>query len=225
MALLNRKYYQEKYEKAILNMKRDSNRVLIEIAAQHPLIDSLYPNDEFKARLDMGIYLYHKLLKEGYDVIIYVPGSLHKNPDGLISKVSLSDAGCSYLIKNGLPREILRGNEYNSKYDKERAYPGVYNSADECFIASKIFNDKKENFSKLICICSPNQSIRKTLFYIDNEVIPLVYTVPVLNSFHNVIGEVYDCIPYVLEVDHNQQELGSKEAIRTRNERMVKWLK
>ena len=48
-----KKYWEEKEKIAVFNTKkRKRNRkVLIEVAAQHPLTDGLYPNEEFAARL------------------------------------------------------------------------------------------------------------------------------------------------------------------------------
>ena len=55
----------------------------------------------------------------------------------------------------------------NRRYKGEQ---GVYNTADECFVASRIFFDG--DYRRLHCVCSPNQIQRKKLFYIAFGVIP-----------------------------------------------------
>lgn len=58
--------------------RSDRRGALIEVAAQHPLRDGLYPNAEFAARLDSAIALYRQVSEEEPgDVRIYVPGSVH----------------------------------------------------------------------------------------------------------------------------------------------------
>ena len=79
----------------------------------------------------------------------------------------------------------------------------------------------KENpdFYKLISICSPNQLMRKTLFYLENELLAHVITVPCDRMSHNFLYELFKSVPYVLKEDHSWQSENSKEAIRTRRER------
>lgn len=115
---------------------------------------------------------------------------------------------------------MVHGEEWNNYEIPGREVKGVYNSADECFVASYFFNLEEEQFGELICVCSPNQVARKTLFYLENGVMPQVYSVPVDKMFHNIVGEVFDQIPYILLKDHNWQSSDSKEANRTRCERM-----
>ncbi|MBQ9769687.1 MAG: hypothetical protein IJW27_05730 [Clostridia bacterium] len=133
--------------------KRNKN-ILIEVAAQHPLKDGLYPDEEFTARLDRAIELY-----------------------------------------------------------KEK-------TADECFIASKIFFTEEESFGQLYSVCSPNQLMRKNLFYMEFGIIPMIITVPTANMFHNFLKELLGNVPYIISEDHNYQGETSKEAIRTRRERL-----
>ena len=52
------------------------NKVLIEVAAQHPLINGK-PGEEFEHRLKKGIQIYNAEKEKGNNPIIYVPGSLH----------------------------------------------------------------------------------------------------------------------------------------------------
>ncbi len=219
---VDEKYWKEKEQAAILNMKRRkrNKNILIEVAAQHPLKDGLTPDLEFAARLDRAIELYHSKTAEGYGVKIYVPGSLHLDLDGVPDEVSLSEAGCTYLTENGIPEDRLFGNEQNNLYDTQRHHEGVYNTADECFIASKIFFSQEENFGQLYCVCSPNQLMRKNLFYMEFGIIPSVITVPTANMFHNFLNELLGSVPYILGEDHNYQGENSKEAIRTRKERL-----
>lgn len=214
-------YWKEKQKAAIENMnKRNTcSGILIEVAAQHPLKDGYIPNIEFQARLDAAIELYDKKKTEGFDVEIYVPGSIHLNFEGVPDKISLSAAGVNYLINHGIPPQIIHGDDLNQKYDELREHQGVYNSADECFVASKYFFEKDNYFRHCYSICSPNQSFRKMLLYIEQGVYPKIITVPTDNMFHDFVKELFDSLPYVVSDDHDYQSKYSKEAIRTRKER------
>lgn len=203
--------WKQFYDNAQKNMQKHQNynRELIEIAAQHPLVNGEKPDTVFKSRLDRGILLYEQLKKEGKSPVIYVPGDLHI-PD----KRSLSSAGVEYILSTGkvMPEDLL-GEEMNRKYKGE---DGVYNSADECFTASKIFMNG--NFSRLHCICSDSQAWRKKLFYWRFGVIPMIYTVP-NDSFHNDFDETFDAVPNIIFSDHDWQSKDSKHYKRTRTQR------
>lgn len=218
----NNSYWLEKESVAVSNMKKRKRypRVLIEIAAQHPLEDGMYPAKEFAIRLDTAVDLYHQLTEKGTEVELYVPGSVHLDDDGVADEVSLSEAGCQYLIEKGIPADKLHGDDLNNRYDNDRSHTGVYNSADECFVSSKYFFSEEKQFGKLYSICSPNQLMRKTLFYIQFGIIPNVITVPTDKMYHNFLHELFTSVPYVLSEDHDYQYKDSKEAIRTRSERM-----
>ena len=88
------KRWQDKLHTAIGNMNdvASNESVLIEVAAQHPLIDGTTPNSEFAARLDESIELLNKI---GSNAHIYVPGSRHSY-NGIDDKISLS-----YEVKHG----------------------------------------------------------------------------------------------------------------------------
>ena len=186
---------------------------LIEIAAQHPLKDGKTPDKAFQERLDFGIELYEKLKQEGRDVHLYVPGSIHI-PD----TVALCTAGITYLQESGRvdPKDIL-DESVNEEY---KGADGVYNSADECYVASEIYKDG--DYEDLYCICSANQMLRKKLFYFRFGVIPKMWAVPD-DSFHSDIGEIFESIPDVLEKDPDWQKKDSFQFIRTRKERMPGW--
>ena len=213
-----RREWEDKYESAVSYMESRprSGRVLLEIAAQHPLVNGLYPNKEFAARLRLGIELYQHHVHDQADVEIYVPGSRHVF-DGVADKVSLSSAGIAYLIQNGIPAAVLHGDDLNARY---KAEDGVYNSADECFVAASYF--KNSNFETLASVVSPGQLIRKTLHYIAFGVIPLTYTAPVKLAFHGYMDELFTEIPFVLLVDATLQDPGSEKAERLRQERRPK---
>lgn len=195
-------------------------KILIEVAAQHPLKDRAYPDLEFQLRLDKAIEILQEKTEDGMKVEIYVPGSLHLNTNGIIDKVSLSTSGKNYLVSKGIPSEKIHGDDLNSAYDNDgtRAFTGVYNSADECYIASKYFIEN--GFGQLFCICSPNQLMRKSLFYLYNGIVPQVVTVPTQSLFHNFIYEIMEAVPKVILDDHDWQGEDSKDAIRTRKARM-----
>jgi hypothetical protein len=200
---VTREEWNAKYAEAAAFMESctHSRKVLIEVGAQHPLKDSKYPNTEFEARLLRAIELYHKFLSEGLQVEIYVPGSRHmynKVPD----LFSLSVAGKNFLIEKGIPENIIRGVDLNNDNKKKS---GVYNAADECYVASSYF--RSGNFSAIHSITSPVQLYRKALHYIWFGVIPQMHSVPVPNAYHNFIDEVYDAIPFVRDIDpHSQDE-------------------
>ena len=114
----------------------------------------------------------------------------------------------------------MHGEDLNHRYDDRRYWRGVYNSADECWIASQYFLEPENGFSELCCVCSPNQAMRKSLLYLAQGILPMVYTVPVPSMFHRIVGEIYDAVPYVLFDDPDWQGPDSAEALRTRRERM-----
>jgi len=201
--------------RAFMEERAGNSRVLIEVAAQHPLTDGLYPNEEFQARLDRGKELFEMYSVEAGMVEIYVPGSRHVF-EGRADRISLSEAGGRYLEQHGVPRRIIRGEDLNWRY---KGKDGVYGSADECLVAASYFRDA--NYSTLASVVSPMQMLRKTLHYIEFGVVPLNYTVPILNAFHDYIEELFEQIPNVLSVDSTLQG-DSAEAKRLREERKPK---
>ena len=196
------------------NMKSHTGKkVLIECAAQHPLVNGEFPAVEFENRLKFSFELYKKYRKEGFDVKIYVPGSRHKFNE-VCDKISLSLAGKKYLIGLGMSPSDIYSVQNNFEH---KGFFGVYNSADECYVASEIF--KTEGFDKLISVGSPAQMYRKTLFYVKNGVLPLNFSVPTENMFHSYYGEIFNDIPRVIESDDDCQNSESQIAVHSRNER------
>ena len=65
--------------------------------------------------------------------------------------------------------------------------------------------------------------MRKTLFYLEHDIIPMVITVPCEELSHNFLYELLESVPYLLYEDHDWQGKSSKEAIRTRKERDPDW--
>ena len=169
--------WKEIYDVAESNMIKNSlasNRdgLLIEVAAQHPLKDGVFPDIEFKLRLDLGIRLYNKHKDLGNRVKIYVPGSLHKG-----DKIALGDAGRNYLLRNGIDIKDILATEITEELSEGK---GVYGSTEEC-------------------ICSPPQVMRKVLSYISFGVLPEVHTVDCYSKFHNYIDELFLNIPIVID--------------------------
>ena len=193
--------------------RQNENSVLIEIAAQHPLVNGDQPGDEFSARLNRGVELFGTFRKLAPTVEIYVPGSLHVH-ESFPDSVSLSYAGTTYLEAAGIPRSVLHGDDLNLTYKGDA---GVYNSADECFVAASYFKDR--NFGRLVSVVSPAQLMRKTLHYAAFGVLPLSFTAPTEKMFHDYLEEIFDRIPYVLLVDHDLQSPESTEAAVLRAER------
>lgn len=207
-------YWENLYKTAKYNMNLHMQYAneLIEVAAQHPLNNG-EPSLEFRSRLDFAFELYNKLKSDNNSVKIYVPGNIH-SVNGISGSYSLNYAGIKYLTGLGISTDALLGDEYNLKYKGEN---GVYNSADECFVASKIF--LSGGYKHIHAICSPNQIVRKQLFYLSFGVIPLFHTVPCDTSAHDLIYELFNAIPDVIFNDHTWQDENSPNAIRTRNER------
>ena len=189
-----------------------NTRTLIEIAAQHPLLDGVRPNREFSARLDRGQELFYQCEAFGNYVEIYVPGSRHTF-EGKPDRISLSEAGQASMIRKGILSSAIHGDDLNARY---KGSEGVYGSADECFVAASHYKDG--DFGTLISVCSPAQMLRKTLHYIEFGVIPLNYTVPVADGFHNYLEELFEKIPRVLSVDPRLQG-DSADARTLREER------
>lgn len=200
----------EKYDAALKNTKGKINNdgILIEIAAQHPLVDGITPNTEFTKRLLLGIDIYFKYKELNQTVKIYVPGSIHND-----DKISLSEAGKNFLLKHGVKDEDIFSVEMNLKYKRNE---GVYNSSDECYVASKLFNDL--NYKELHSVCSSAQLMRKALSYIEFGVYPFMHSVTCYDMFHNYVNEFFDYIPILLE-DKNGLQGDSKEGKRLREER------
>ena len=193
------------------------NKVLIEIGAQHPLVDGK-PGVEFEKRLLKGIELYYEELNKGNQVLIYIPGSLHsirKNEEWITDKNSLSTAGRNFLIEHGIPDECIRADESNEKYKTD----GVYNSGDECLVSKSIADD--EGVSRIISVVSPVQIDRKALFYIMYGYYPEMYGVGLRNTYHNYPGEAFWSLYITYYIDHTWQE--SFLAAKTRQERDINY--
>lgn len=211
-----KEYWYEKQRLAQQAMEghRECNGILIECASK-VLEDGLHPDSEFRARLDRTIELYHKLCQENEVVHIYVPGSLHKE-NGVSDQCTLSTAGRRYLIERGIPDVIILGDRENEQY---KGNEGVLNSADECFVASRIFFDGK--YRELHCVCSPIQVTRKWFYYLEFGLVPLIHSVPVVDSdVMDIVTEQLRGTENVIYNDHNAQSHDSEVWINSRRERM-----
>ena len=216
----NLKYWKDK-QSQIKEHKNDkkTNKVLIEIGAQHPLKDGKEPGAEFEARLLRAIELYKEEVERGNEVIFYIPGSRHyitKDGEKIEDLIPLADAGRNYLIKQGINPEIIHGSDANVKYKGEK---GVYNSGDECYVASKIYED--EECERLISVVSPVQVFRKGMFYGEFGIQPEIYSVPLDNTFHNYIGELFWSLYVTTFIDHDWQGDESFLSVLTRVERCM----
>ena len=69
--------YWKNKQAIIKNKKSENKKILIEIAAQHPLKNGKEPGEEFENRLLKGIELYKREIEKGNEVIFYIPGSIH----------------------------------------------------------------------------------------------------------------------------------------------------
>lgn len=194
---MNIDQWREKEMEAKCKSKGRKNlykKVLIEVAAQHPLKKGKFSGEEYAKRLDIACELM------GEDVYIYLPGSLHV-PD----EVSLNESGREYLLKKGIleDRIIITEDE-------------VYNSTDECKTASRILVENK--FAELICICSPAQLMRKALSYISFGVYPSFRIASCEELFHSYVEEAIRNIPILL----NGGEGLEREKKRLYEERKLK---
>lgn len=203
--------WKDAYSTAKQNMstRKDRKGALIEVAAQHPLVDGELPNEEFEKRLLKAIDLYKQLSAEGKTVKIYVPGSIHKDK-GVIDNISLSEAGKRFLIKQGISKKDILADEMNKKY---KGKEGVYNSTDECYVASQIFEELK--YGELHCICSPAQMVRKVFSYIHCGYVPQIHTVSCDNMYHDYVDEIFVKVPNLLK-DRNILDDDWEEAKETR---------
>ncbi|GAA3028372.1 hypothetical protein [Kitasatospora sp. NPDC127067] len=187
--------------------------VLIEVAAQHPLVDRAVPGEEFAARLRRGHELFQEYADTGRPVEIYVPGSRHRHL-GVEDESSLSRAGGDFLGKLGIPSSAVHGDDLNERYKGDA---GVYGSADECFVASSYFKDG--DFGTLVSVCSPAQMMRKTVHYLQFGVYPLNHTAPTAEGFHDFLYELLVAVPQVMSTDDTLQDAGSDGAGRLRADR------
>ena len=174
---MNVDQWKEKEMEAKCKSKGRKNlykKILIEVAAQHPLKEGKSPGEEYAKRLDIACELVDE------DTYIYLPGSLHA-PD----EIPLCEAGRKYLLKKEVPEDRIITTEDE-----------VYNSTDECKIASRILLENE--FAELICICSPAQLMRKALSYISFGVYPSFRIASCEELFHSYVEEATRNIPILL---------------------------
>ena len=194
---MNVDQWKEKEMEAKFKSKGRRNlykKILVEVAAQHPLKEGKFPGEEYAKRLDISCELM------GEDVYIYLPGSLHV-PD----EISLSEAGKEYLLKKGVPEDRIITIEDE-----------VYNSTDECKVASRILLENE--FAELICICSSAQLMRKALSYISFGVYPSFKIASCDELFHSYVEEAMRNIHILL----NGEEELKREKERLCEERKPK---
>jgi hypothetical protein len=204
--------------RAAVAARQGTARILIEVAAQHPLIDGVIPGEEFAERLRFSVDLFQQFAAKGAAVEIYVPGSRLMD-NGVEDKVSLSAAGCTFLQSNGVPDRALHGDDLNDRYKGPTAsQPGVCCSADECYVAACYWRDG--GFGRLVSIVSVGQMHRKLLHFVEFGVYPFMYTMPTFVIAHDPIHEATQMIPGVLYNDPDLQGPNSKEAIAFRRARL-----
>lgn len=170
--------------------EREGN--LIEVTSQYPLVGGTMPGTEFTTCLDLARHLYDELRGEG-PVRIYVPGSVHVNDRGKADRISLSKAGCDYLMSRGIPSYALFGDDANQMYKGE---DGVHSTADECLVASRLF--EMLGYGHIHCVCSPGQLTRKAICYIEFGYLPLMHSAPCDESSHDFVDEAFLRIPRIL---------------------------
>ena len=199
-----------------------SKFLLIECAAQHPLNADGTPGEEFSRRLDRAIEIYREYCANGWRVNIYVPGSLHqmKNKQGVYvaDPIPLCESGKNYLLSHGISEQDILGQDANDKY---KGNAGVYCSADECYVSSKLFLNGQ--YQRFMVICSPAQAMRKILYYILFSTMPIIYTESIQShygaTFHNYIYEAIKSIPNIIKSMDDMQGENCYEAEKMRKER------
>lgn len=186
--------WEKLYDDASMYMKRcglRSSKVLIEVAAQHPLDDGR-PGPEFKARLDRAIELTESGEFPKRECYFWVPGVKHVY-NGVWDPCSLSEAGTGYLLSQGVPRDrIITQEDYCAL-----GQPGAENSYDETAAAVDLFERGK--CGRLVCVCSSAQAPRKALYYVYLGYLPRVYGVPLDSMHHSWVWELAVAIPKILE--------------------------
>ena len=198
---------------------------LIEIAAQHPLKNGKEPAEEFEGRLQEAIRLYRSLKNEKQDRIVklYVPGSRHCE-NGKCDKLTLSQAGIEYLKKhlNEIEQlDILKEEDTNQKYMPN----GVYNSMDECYVASEIYKELlsvyKSKEGQIICVCSPNQVMRKTFIYLRYGIEVMCHSVPIPGKmmYHNPVWEYFGSLHKAVYSNNDWQNPENDQFIESRKSR------
>lgn len=173
-------------ERTLERSGRDGN--LIEVTAQSHLVAGEFPNTAFKARLDFARRLYDDLRAEG-SVRIYVSGDAKDAKD----KASLSEAGCEYLRRHGVPSYALFGDEANQMFGKgvETGTP-----ADGCRIAIRLF--EMLGYGHFHCVCQPARLLDKALAYVRLGYVPLMHSVPCDGTGDDYVKAAFIAIPRLL---------------------------
>ncbi len=194
---------------------------LIEVSSQHPLQEGMYPNDEFAKRLLKGIALRENLLSRTRGkIMLLVTGSRHREGDH-VDERSLSEAGTEFLREHGVPPEYILGEDAMNQFKgPDHLWPGVYNSADEAYVAAELFKNNEE-FGKIFSVVSTFQSFRKRLHYLWNGVQPTMVPVWMKHGHHSLLNELTKNIPYTFQVDPDWQSPGSMAAKNSRIQRQI----
>jgi hypothetical protein len=119
-------------------------------------VDGVRPGREFANRLGATVDRYVSIVERGGNAEFFLPGSRHHDVDsGQTDKVALHDAAGLWLVKEGIPPEVLNGKAWIDRYRPE----GVYSGAEEIAVAASGFS---ENFRFEIVeyFCSHGQASR-----------------------------------------------------------------
>ncbi|HVS78928.1 MAG TPA: hypothetical protein VHD84_01400 [Candidatus Saccharimonadales bacterium] len=161
---------QEDLAKSFMETREASGAVgtLIAIAGQHPSIEGIYPNEEYRIRLDTAIELAQGIAVGGGKADFATLSSRLIDEDTKIAdKVALADAGAAYLISQGINPQNTHS-EWNERYKGDE---GVYTGGDEAFVVARAFQDNPE-YRDLIFVLSPGQMGRARLNFTANGVYP-----------------------------------------------------
>lgn len=211
-------YWKDRFQSGI---HYETKNVLIEVAAIHPLINGK-PGLEFQEHLNQAIELYNIEKNKGNNPIIYIPGSLHyivsqETNMPQLDEQPLSESGKEFLIEHGIPEGAIRANIINLDVKGE---DGVYNSGDECYVATQIA--RNENCGRIISVVSPVQLYRKALFYQEFGYNPEMYATGSEKTAHNYIGETFWSL-YITYMNDQDWQTGILSYL-TRKERDIDYI-
>ena len=102
---------------------------------------------------------------------------------------------------------------------------GVYNSMDECYVASEIYKELLSVYKckegQIICVCSPNQVMRKTFIYLRYGIEVMCHSVPIPGKmmYHNPVWEYFGSLHKAVYSNNDWQNPENDQFIESRKSR------
>jgi hypothetical protein len=129
-------------------------------ASQHPLVDGIYPGDEFQERLKAAARRYEEVVSQGGKAEFFLTANRHHDiHSGQTDNVALYDAAERWLVNRGVPANVLHGKDWIDGFKPQ----GVYNGAAEIAVATAGFLEN-ERFCDAEYFCSPGQVSRARIY-------------------------------------------------------------